>query len=182
MWRPFRPFLLEHPPTDTAVHDESLFAARRAADGAARATRGRSPPPTRVDQGDGVPNGYTIIAFKQPEAENRRFVRSAEGIPQQLVNVCDGGERSEVAYRIDDGPYVEMGRTSRADPFIVQHYARHPETLEQRLKVKESSHIWTASLPADLAPGVYRVSVRTTGRFGQVFEASEVFEVAGVRR
>lgn len=159
-----------------------------------------------ADQGDGVPNGYTVvtfdgnrysarykalhesadhqmrITFDQPEIENRRFTPSAEGLPQLVVNVFDGGQRSKVVYRVDDGPYVAMERTERADPFIAQLYARNPETLKRWLKVKESSHIWTAALPRDLAPGVYRVSVRTTDQFGQLFEASELFEVAPAKQ
>ena len=40
-----------------------------------------------------------------------------------------------------------------------------------------SAHLWAAPIPADLAPGVHTVRVRSVDQFGQLAEGAKVFEV-----
>ena len=47
------------------------------------------------------------------------------------------------------------------------------------LKAEDSSHIWIARLPSDLAPGTYAVSVEATGEYGQPLSGRLALEVTG---
>jgi hypothetical protein len=40
-----------------------------------------------------------------------------------------------------------------------------------------SGHLWAATIPADLEPGVHVLKVRSTDEFGKTTEANKVFEV-----
>ena len=48
------------------------------------------------------------------------------------------------------------------DPFVAEFYARNPTATKPWVKAENSSHIWTARLPADLAVGAHRVLVEAT--------------------
>ncbi len=45
--------------------------------------------------------------------------------------------------------------------------------------LRKSTHIWAATLPRDLAPGIYRLEVRAIDEYGQVHEAHRLIEVGG---
>ena len=47
-----------------------------------------------------------------------------------LVNLFDGGPRSELVMVVDDRAPVPMRRVSKPDPFVVQLYARHRDTIK----------------------------------------------------
>ena len=96
--------------------------------------------------------------------------------PQVVVNVFNGSELSSVRYQIDGGEMRTMERTLRTDPYVSELQERFPEEMPGPI---DSSHIWTAPLPDDLAPGVHQVRVETTDQYGQTFRATRVFEVAG---
>ncbi len=156
---------------------------------------------------DGNPNGYYILSFEgddystrfkaagEPEDYQMRIMLEQEGAsrnqlspdqfevaawqaPQLVVNVFDGGEQHQVAYRLDDGDYQPMEHTLRTDPFMEDRYLRYLGTDEEVSTPNPSSHIWVADLPDNLEPGVHTVTVRSTDPYGQVSEASQVFEVA----
>ena len=81
-----------------------------------------------------------------------------------VVNLFDGGPRSTMSCAIDSAAPVAMQRVARTDPFIVQVYGRHAETIKKWVKPQVSSHIWVAPLPSDLAMGTYAISVVAHGR------------------
>ncbi len=97
--------------------------------------------------------------------------------PQLVVNVFDGGERHEVEYRVNDGDLRPMTHTLRAAPFMEDRYLRLLGTDDEVATPNPSSHIWVAAMPASLEPGVHTVTVRSTDPYGQVSQASQVFEV-----
>ncbi len=117
--------------------------------------------------------------FRHGQLFDGRF--SVDQVPAAdiLVNLFDGGPRSEVAFRIDDGEYLPMRRVRRRDPYLVELHARNAETKKSWVKAEPSSHIFVAGLPDDLGPGVYTVSVRATDEFGRVHHAHTVMEVTG---
>ena len=105
--------------------------------------------------------------------------RAAIGASTLIANVFDGGERTKVTMTIGDRPPVEMVRTARPDPFVEEVFARNEATKKAWVKADPSSHVWTARLPADLAPGAHRVEVRAVNASGKVFTGRLALEVTG---
>lgn len=96
-----------------------------------------------------------------------------------LVNLFDGGPKSVVEFRIDDGPYRLMERVSRADPYMIETFARNADTVKSWLQATPSSHLWSADVPDDLGPGTYTVSVRATDEFGREHHGHRIMEISG---
>ncbi len=117
--------------------------------------------------------------FRHGELLDGRF--SVHQVPAAdiIVNLFDGGPRSEVAFRIDGGEYLPMRRVRRRDPYVIELHARNAETKKSWVKAEPSSHIFVADVPDDLGPGVYTVGVRATDEFGRVHHAHAVLEVTG---
>ena len=72
-----------------------------------------------------------------------------------------------------------MVRVFRKDPFVEELFLRSAESLKSWVRAEPSSHIWTAGLPADLKPGVHKISVEATDEYGQVHRAYKLFELVG---
>ncbi|WP_018261665.1 calcineurin-like phosphoesterase C-terminal domain-containing protein [Methylobacterium sp. WSM2598] len=94
-----------------------------------------------------------------------------------VVNVFDGGPRTSVRFRIGDGAPLPMTRTRRPDPFVAALYARFSAARKSWVKAEPSSHIWTARLPRDIAPGTHRLSVEATDEYGRLHRDGIVLEV-----
>ena len=94
-----------------------------------------------------------------------------------VVNFFDGGPRSRLEYVIGDGEPCPMVRVERVDPFVREVYARNADTKKPWVSAGKSSHIWQASLPANLPAGTHRVTVRASDEYGRGHEASMVLEV-----
>ncbi|ACL58265.1 calcineurin-like phosphoesterase C-terminal domain-containing protein [Methylobacterium nodulans] len=99
------------------------------------------------------------------------------GTTDLVVNLFDGGPKSRVRYRINGGAAIEMVRTRRPDPFVAALYARFAATKKSWVKAEPSSHIWTARLPRDLAPGTHRIGVEAADEYGRLHEDGIVLEV-----
>ncbi len=117
--------------------------------------------------------------FRAGELFDGRF--SADQVPaaEVLVNLFDGGPNSRVFFRIDDGPERAMERVLRADPYIIELFARNPDTVKSWLEPVPSSHLWSADLPDDLQPGTYTLSVRAVDEFGREHHGHSVLEITG---
>jgi hypothetical protein len=117
--------------------------------------------------------------FRHGQLFDGRF--SVDQVPAAdiLVNLFDGGPRSEVAFRIGDGEYLPMRRVRRPDPYLIELHARNPDTKKSWFKAEPSSHIFVADVPDDLGPGVYTVGVRAIDEFGRAHHAHAVLEVTG---
>jgi hypothetical protein len=94
-----------------------------------------------------------------------------------VVNLFDGGPRSKLRMRIDDGPPIELTRTLRVDPFIDELFARNRDVVKSWVSAEESTHVWTGRLPADLAPGAHTLSVTAVDEYGQTHAGRKVLEV-----
>lgn len=149
---------------------------------------------TRFVPAQGEPDAAMRIAFEselRPAApEIVRASHPMQGlrppVPQDaltatnlVVNVFDGGPRTNLAIRIGDRAPAPMARTRRLDPFVTELYARYPETRKSWVQATPSTHIWTAGLPDDLAPGAHRVTVAGTDEYGRPIRACVVLEVTG---
>jgi len=95
-----------------------------------------------------------------------------------VVNLFDGGPKSEVSYQIGEGMPVAMTRTLRPDPFVEELYARNAATIKSWVKPDKCTHLWTARLPADLGPGVHTLTVRARNEFGKQHTGRMVLEIA----
>ena len=72
-----------------------------------------------------------------------------------------------------------MTRKGRSDPFVEEVFARHEATKKFWVKAEVSSHIWTARLPGDLAPGAYPVVVEASDEYGRTLTGRLALEVTG---
>ena len=117
--------------------------------------------------------------FRTGELFDGRF--SVEAVPaaEVLVNLFDGGPNSEVSFRIDDGPELPMTRVHRADPYVIEYFARNEDSKKSWLQPSPSSHLWSADLPDDLEAGTYTVSVRAIDEFGREHHAHSILEITG---
>ena len=151
---------------------------------------------TRYVAAQGQPDETMRILFESEArvgaAEVIRSTRPVQGlrppVPQDalpdttlVVNVFDGGPRTRLTVRIGDRPPLAMMRTRRLDPFVTELYARYPETKKSWVQATPSTHIWTARLPDDLAPGAHRVAVEGTDEYGRPIRGCAVLEIAGER-
>ena len=117
--------------------------------------------------------------FRTGELFDGRF--SVEQVPAAavLVNLFDGGPKSEVSFQIDGGPLVPMRRVLRPDPYMIETFLRNPDTKKSWLEATVSSHLFSADLPDDLGTGTYTVSVRAVDEFGRVHHAHRILEITG---
>jgi hypothetical protein len=117
--------------------------------------------------------------FRQVRLLGSPVPRDALGASTLIANVFDGGDKTRVKMVIGDRPPIEMTRRSRPDPFVQEVFARNEATKKAWVSADNSSHIWTARLPADLAPGTYRVVVEGSGEYGQPLSGRLALEVTG---
>ena len=94
-----------------------------------------------------------------------------------LVNLFDGGPRSDVVLVVDGHAPIPMLRVARPDPFFVQLYARHRDTIKPWVEPKPCSHLWQATLPRGLAPGAHALQVVARDEYGRTLKDAMVLEV-----
>ncbi len=119
------------------------------------------------------------LDFRQEALLGSPVTRAKIGSSTLIANVFDGGEKTKVMAMIGDRPPVEMKRESRPDPFVEEVFGRNEATKKAWVKPQNSSHLWTARLPADLAPGAYRVEVEAVNEYSKVVTGRLALEVAG---
>jgi hypothetical protein len=151
---------------------------------------------TRYVPAQGQPDETMRILFESEvrggAVEVIRLTRPVQGlrppVPQDaladttlVVNVFDGGPQTNLAVRIGDRPAQAMTRTRRPDPFVSDLFARYPETKKSWVQAIPSSHIWTARLPDDIAPGAHRITVEGTDEYGRPIRSCTVLEILGER-
>jgi hypothetical protein len=117
--------------------------------------------------------------FRAGELFDGRFTVDHVPAAELLVNLFDGGPRSRVEFRVDDGPYQPMARVSRPDPYMIEVFARNEATRKSWLQATPSSHLFAADVPDTLGPGTYTVTVRATDEFGRVHHGHRIMEITG---
>ena len=117
--------------------------------------------------------------FRQVRLLGSPVPRDALHASTLIANVFDGGEKTKVKMVIGDRAPIEMTRRARPDPFVQEVFARNEATKKAWVKAEDCSHIWTARLPGDLAPGTYPVVVEATGEYGQPLSGRLALEVTG---
>lgn len=94
-----------------------------------------------------------------------------------VVNVFDGGPRTTVSYTLAGGSPIPMIRVAKPDPFVVQLYARYPETIKRWVSPQHCSHLFEAPLPAGVRPGTYTLRVTASDEYGRPISDAMVLEV-----
>jgi len=117
--------------------------------------------------------------FRQAQLLGSPVPRNALSASTLVANVFDGGDNTKVAMTIGDRTPVPMVRRARPDPFVEEVFARNEATKKAWVKAEVSSHIWTARLPGDLAPGAYRVVVEAINEYGEPVSGRLALEVTG---
>ena len=117
--------------------------------------------------------------FRQVQLLGSPVPRVALRSSSLIANVFDAGDRTRVSMTVGDKAPVAMIRTLRPDPFVEEVFARNEATKKSWVKADPSSHVWTARLPADLAPGAYRVEVEAVNEYGKVLVGRLALEVTG---
>ncbi len=102
------------------------------------------------------------------------------GTCRLVANVFDGGPKTSLSYeiaRVSGGPRP-MQREAMYDPSFVALQARPGASFKSWVTPVASSHIWTAPLPENLAPGAYRLSVMLIDEYGRSRVGQTLLEVA----
>ncbi|MEM7101201.1 MAG: calcineurin-like phosphoesterase family protein [Pseudomonadota bacterium] len=94
-----------------------------------------------------------------------------------LVNLFDGGPRSQVYFTIAGMDEQSMQRVDRVDPKIQEMFTRHADSKKSWVNATPSSHLWEAELPDSLEPGVYTLSVRAVDEFGNTHHGHSILEI-----
>ncbi len=94
-----------------------------------------------------------------------------------VVNLFDGRPKSKVWFSIDGGPAVEMVRSVRVDALVAKLSLRIPDRSIFWTPRGDSTHIWVAPLPRDLAPGVRRITIRAIDEYGQEHRDTKLIEI-----
>lgn len=104
--------------------------------------------------------------------------QAASAATRLVVNLFDGGPRSTVTYSIGrDGEPRPMQRVVRRDPFVDEVYARNLDTKKPWVNAGPSTHLWQATLPANLPVGAHCIAVRATDEYGREHVGWMVLEV-----
>jgi hypothetical protein len=120
------------------------------------------------DDGREPPSGVAAISCHVP--------RMRLGAARIAVDVFDGGPRTTVEIEIG-GRRIALDQVADADPFVIDFFARHPETCKPWVAASPCSHLWAAPLPPDLAAGAYRVTARARDEYGREQLAHMVLEI-----
>ena len=94
-----------------------------------------------------------------------------------MVNLFDGGPKSQVSYRVNDGVYRPLERSLRKDPYMLEQFVRHASDKKSFVQATVSTHLFEADLDADLPPGVHTVTVRAADEFGRIHHGHAILEI-----
>ena len=96
-----------------------------------------------------------------------------------LVNLFDGGPKSTVRFRVNDGAWMDMRRERTIDPSYVELAERHEAVIKPWVDPEPSTHLWIADLPNNLGAGTHMLSVVATDEFGSTHHGHKVLEITG---
>ena len=117
--------------------------------------------------------------FRMGELLDGRLSADQVAPARVVVNLFDGGPRSEVVMRVGGGPEIPLARTRMPDPFVRELFLRNPDVTKPWVKAVPSSHVFVADLPDDLAPGTHTLTVRGRDEFGRIHHAHRILEIEG---
>ena len=120
------------------------------------------------------PNG--LRDFRHGELFDSRLTEAQTESTYIYVNLFDGGPKSSVSFRIDDGEFTAMPRVQAPSPAFVELQNRNAESMKSWVTAYPSTHLWSSRLPR-LGAGAYRFEARAIDEFGREHTAFRVLEV-----
>jgi hypothetical protein len=99
-----------------------------------------------------------------------------------MVNFFMGSKNDLIEYRIDQGAWHKMNYMEAVDP---SYYAKLYEwDVTNKLlpgrrpsNAVSSTHLWSAPLKLDLAPGEHTIEVKATDRYGKSHFGKRVYRI-----
>lgn len=149
---------------------------------------------------DGTPKGYAALKIRGNQYtfeykvsgsdwSDKMHIHVPKVMPhnvsnrgQIVVNFYQGSVLDSLFFRVDEGNWTPMRYTPRHDPVIlkVQHDWEYNHTLPGGRRPSfpvESTHIWSASLPNNLDPGVHEVEVMAKDFMGRTYTQKTTYVI-----
>ncbi|HMR20458.1 MAG TPA: calcineurin-like phosphoesterase C-terminal domain-containing protein, partial [Sphingobacterium sp.] len=125
----------------------------------------------------GKPADFKMNVFLPKVVQKRKSPNTSV-----YVNYFLGGERDTVYYRVDSGKWQKMTRTETQDPHLLLSVFKWDtsDTLLRGSRPRDpniSTHIWKASVPADLPVGEHTMEFRVNDMFGRKFYSTATYRV-----
>lgn len=114
--------------------------------------------------------------FRHGELFDSRLTESQTESTYLYVNLFDGGPKSTVSFRIDDGEFTAMPRVQAPSPAFLELQNRNVDTMKSWVTAYPSTHVWSTRLPK-LNAGTYRLEAQAMDEFGRKHTAFRVLEV-----
>lgn len=158
-----------------------------------------------ADSRDGSPRGYHVLSVDGYHPSTRFVALSADAPPQVrvmarrrdeparvidgpiprealpgvelLANVFDGRPATRARFSCN-GRSFELTRTETVDPHVIESFERYRALCKPWVKAARSSHIWTAPLPPDLAPGAHDIILTIDSEAGTPHSGRIAIEIA----
>ncbi len=105
--------------------------------------------------------------------------QAAAGSTRVMVNLFDGGPKSQVSMTLGGGQPIALAKVERMDPFVQEVYARNAAVKKPWVKPDLVTHMFQAPLPADLSAGTHRITVTAQDEYGRTQVGGMVLEVMG---
>lgn len=121
-------------------------------------------------------NANGLRDFHPGELFEGRMTSAQTESTKLYVNVFDGGPKTVVKFRIDDGEFTDMMRTAERDPTFLSIINRHTDSVKSWLTPFPSQHLWVARLPR-LSGGTYTIEVHVVDEFGRFHLGHRILEV-----
>ncbi len=121
-----------------------------------------------------TPNG--LRDFRHGELFDSRMTESQTASTFLYVNLFDGGPKSTVSYRLDEGEFIEMSRVQAPSPAFLELANRNADSMKSWVQPYPSTHLWSTRLP-QLKAGAYTLEARAVDEFGREHTAFRVIEI-----
>ena len=89
--------------------------------------------------------------------------------------VFDGGEKSVVSLKIDDGEPFFLKNEMRVDTFAFNIHLKENSFISGWEII--SPHIWAGPLEGEIKPGIHTITVKARDEYGQEHTGRKIFEV-----
>ena len=117
--------------------------------------------------------------FRPGELYDGRINEDQVAAAAVVVNLFDGGPRSEIKFQVGEGEWVEMQRQVVWDPSYLDFSERNAGSIKSWVEPEPSTHIWVGDLPDGLATGTHLLSVIAVDDFGSTHHGHKVLEITG---